>query len=267
VIGRFARIKFLPFLCLGLASIAVDARSADDLPRIVSTDLNEINSYVYQDIAILHQSGERLVIDAMLLPIDGAGETTTQEDALLRSDFTFVVPEERKSDRLCVDLASRTKSFRKVSLLKLVTPTNNVTARIDDAEGGDLVGDGVMIVAFPTRDASDNPVKACLLQDQWIYPAKPKGPSDDSTDMVLQLRVNTGGGNVKIGQMNAAGVLVGIQRACERDESSNGLYDRRCRIVLFRQAIGTAKIRLTITQRNNKPVKRDFNVAITESDR
>lgn len=262
-------IQSPPFLHLFLAcAFAIGAAAANAQSpsvRVVSDDLHEINSYVYPQRAVNNQSGERLIIDAVMMDPKDADVLSNEDVALLKRNFSFGIPNGRVGERLCVDLASKRAGFRKMSLLELVKPVNQVSARIEIPETEMIGKDGMVMVAYPTRDSSENPVKACLLQEDWIYPAQLSNSGNLVEGAVLQLRINTGGSSASITQLAASGSGIGASQSCGRDDQGNGLYNRVCRLKLLQTEQGPPRIRLTVRQTNASPVQKDFYVAATAS--
>lgn len=255
------------FICLLLVQFMAPAMGQDGLPRIASTELQEVSSYVYPEITVLRQSGERLVIDASLFSDLIEGDRGIENTGVLSEDFSFLVPDGRKGERFCVDLASRSSGFRMLSLLELIKPVNLVTAHIEAQQNENLDTDGAVLVAFRAQVQSENPLKACLMQDEWLYPVHVASAIATLETPTLQLRINTGGGGASISQLNAAGAVVGDPSICKREDSPNGLYNRVCRLKLFRDQRYFARIRLTIGQRNASSIRKDFNIALARREK
>ncbi|TCP80786.1 hypothetical protein C8J31_11426 [Rhizobium sp. PP-CC-2G-626] len=150
-----------------------------------------------------------------------------------------------------------------MSLLELVRPTAKIVARIetDPGKGRGSAG-GAIIVAYPAEDGSKEPREACLLQGDWLYPASLDSP--ETSNRVLQLRVNTGGSDATIVQVSD-GLASGQPKSCERAESENGLFNRVCRLPLTAASNGVAQVRLTVRQRNANPIRKVFNVVVSET--
>ncbi|PYE92690.1 hypothetical protein C8J35_1213 [Rhizobium sp. PP-F2F-G38] len=256
-------VRQSPFSLLFFAVILVTGSCASaraESVRVVSDDLHEINSFIFPQRAVNNQSGERLVIDAVMMDASDADTLSNEDTALLKRNFSFGIPEGKIGERLCVDLASKHAGFRKVSLLELINPVDQVSARIDIPETATFGQDGMVMVAYPTKDKSEDPVKACLLQEDWIYPAQLSASGQLGDDRVLQLRINTGGSAASVIQLTATNAGIGRSQSCDRDDRGNGLFNRVCRLKLLRTAQGFTRIRLTVRQTNASPIQKDFYV-------
>lgn len=233
-----------------------------DLPKVVSTDLQEVDSFSYPRQAVNNQSGERLIVDALVFGRETPGSKIDDEPVMLTQSFTLGIPGALLDRRICVDISGRSETYRKMALLELVKPMTSVLAHIEEAKPDTSGQSGAVIVAFPAAGQSKEPLKACLQQNEWIYPARL--PSSGKGNLVVQLRVNTGGSDASIVQVKDD-ASVSQPRSCERDETETGLYTRVCRIALETPSDGVAKVRLVVRQRNAIPVRKEFNVVVSES--
>lgn len=255
-------IMYLMTAAAVLAS-SLSATGDDSFLKIVSPDLVEVDSYIFKEIAASNQSGERVIIDAVVMD-DGIGG---RENMYSASRFSFAVPAELRNQRLCVDLATKSTGFRRVALMRLVKPVGEIVAHMEDSSRRALVNDTTTLVTFPTKLESDKPLEACLSQDEWIYPARFANIDAGATPLTLRLLVNTGGGDAKLVQLSETGAAIGLPQRCARDAKSNGTYDRVCSIKLFDSGRLFARIKLTIGRRNASSVVKNFKVATAVDSR
>lgn len=250
---------------IGIAGVVLVAGAALSSPRVVSSDIEEVGDHVFTEKDVINQSGERIVIDALLFDAKAGVSYGEGDSTLLKDDFTLFIPSGTEGKRFCVDLASRTASFRRIAIFKLKKSVREISAHIDLSDTGEIGAGGAVMVAFSTADDSQNPLEACLLQDDWIYPARHKSLEGDQDDLVLQFRINSGNASSTVIQLDDDNVAVGQSTSCARDEGKNGLFDRVCRLKLFRTESGIARIKTRIRQRSGLPLERVFNVAINEN--
>jgi len=243
----------------GWIGFAVPVAVADPSFRVVSNDLEEVGAYVFTQREVNNQSGERIVVDALLY-----GDTTSANDdaaVLLDKTFSLVVPNGQQGERICVDLASKTASLRRTAVFRLTKSVERIDAHVE--LGDDIREGGAVMVAFSTRDQSKNPLEACLLQDDWIFPARPNSRLEEGEASVLQLRLNSGNETSTVVQVDANNVAIGKPIVCDRDDGKNGMFDRICRLKLLSTATGIARVKTKLRQRNGLPTERIFNVAVS----
>lgn len=249
-------------LCIGVLVLATTA--AFPSPRVVSDQMEEVSAYLFTKKEVDNQSGERIVIDALLFDARPVVSDDKVGTTLLNGEFSLFIPSGSEGKRFCVDLASRTASFRRMAIYKLTKPVHEINAHIEASDTGEIDASGAVMVAFSTNDHSQNPLEACLLQDDWIYPARHRSAGKDPDGLTLQFRINSGNASSTLVQVNEDNVAVGQPSNCTRDEGKNGLFDRLCRIDLFSTASGVARVKIKIRQRSGLPLERVFNVAVSE---
>ncbi len=238
--------------------------SAPPQPGIVSEELVEVSTHVFSHSSITNQSGERLIIDALLFDERFIAGTDAGDTTLLSDNFSFVVPHGQQGARLCVDLASRSAVYRRMSVFELKKSTQKIHAHLRRPSTSDIGPDGAVMVVFSTTDPSRKALEACLLQSDWIFPARHNSVLDGS-NVILQLRLNSGNGESSIVQVDENKVAIGGGAKCSREYGKNGMFDRICRLSLAANASGTAAVKIRVRQRSGPPMERFFRIAVSEN--
>lgn len=210
----------------------------DEIPEIVSSDLERLDRRFVPEEKVRQQSGERQLVSALLFGTAEFASSKPNEMPWLTNEFELLLSAETNPGRICVDFSNEGGTFRATYLMKLVTNSGRVKLKVDYPKDRSLIGPGGTFVAYPALgrstdvdDACDGSAIAILPEsevDEVVFPARVNMEKPVSRHLFIKL--NSGGADVSVRALDVTEQEELGNADCYVPASSNGSYDRECRM-------------------------------------